>query len=67
MAESARDHQGDGHGELIMVSNGASPANSAAPTDSLVATVLIDPSNPTFHECKSDNDSSPVVTASCIQ
>lgn len=31
------------------------------------ARVLIDPANPTFHECREDNNTSPAATASCIQ
>jgi hypothetical protein len=39
---------------------------SASPGDSFQASILIDPNHPTFHECRTDDDSSAVVTASCI-
>jgi hypothetical protein len=51
-----------GQGEQLSLTT-----NSAAPTDNFIATIIIDPANPTFHECKADDDSSPMVTASCIQ
>jgi hypothetical protein len=40
------------------------PATAKA-TDSFYAKIIIDPTHPTFHECRTDNDTSPTVTATC--
>ena len=39
--------------------------STVATTDSLYAKIVVDPANPTFHECREDNDQSAVAKASC--
>ncbi len=53
-----------GQGETVTVAT--MPAD-AKTTDSFVAQILIDPMKPTFHECRDDNDLSPVVMPLCLQ
>ncbi len=43
--------------------NLSAPATSS---DTLYAKILIDPKNPTFHECREDNDQSAPVKAPCV-
>jgi hypothetical protein len=43
------------------------PAGMAAKTDTFVAQIIIDPQNPTFHECHEDDDRSLPVTPACVQ
>lgn len=40
---------------------------TATKDDTFVARVLIDPQNPTFHECKEDNNESNPATPSCVR
>ncbi|MEZ4307671.1 MAG: FG-GAP-like repeat-containing protein [Polyangiaceae bacterium] len=40
---------------------------TAGKSDVFVARILIDPMNPTFHECKEDNNESNEEKASCVQ
>jgi hypothetical protein len=40
---------------------------AALKEDTFVARILIDPQNPTFHECKEDNNQSSEEQASCVQ
>ena len=42
-------------------------AADASTTDTFFARVLIDTQNPTFHECRDDNNESDRVTPSCVQ
>jgi hypothetical protein len=39
----------------------------AAVSDTFFARILIDAANPTFHECRDDNNESEHVTPSCVQ
>ncbi|MEW5737760.1 MAG: VCBS repeat-containing protein [Myxococcota bacterium] len=41
--------------------------SSGGPDDTYFARVLVDPQNPTFHECRAGNNESPPVTPVCIQ
>jgi hypothetical protein len=40
---------------------------SATTSDTFEARVIIDPMNPTFHECKDDNNTSGPVTPQCVE
>jgi hypothetical protein len=40
---------------------------TALKEDTFVARILIDPQNPTFHECKEDNNQSSEESATCVQ
>lgn len=40
---------------------------SASKSDTFVARILIDPANPTFHECLEDNNQSAQETPSCVR
>ncbi len=42
-------------------------AGDAATTDTFFARVLIDDQNPTFHECRDDNNESDHVTPECVE
>ena len=42
-------------------------ASNATTGDTFIARVLIDSANPTFHECRDDNNESDPVTPSCVQ
>jgi hypothetical protein len=53
-------------GQLETLSIQAMPGD-AAPTDSFQARIVLDPMNPTFRQCRDDNDASGIVKASCIQ
>ncbi|MBI4951744.1 MAG: VCBS repeat-containing protein [Myxococcales bacterium] len=39
----------------------------AGTEDTYLARILVDPLNPTFHQCREDNDESAPVTPSCVQ
>ena len=39
----------------------------AGPNDTFVARIEVDPNNPTFHECRDDNNESALVTPNCVQ
>ena len=47
--------------EDLTVTLAAAPAGS----DTYYAKILINPIHPTFHECRTDNDTSPLVTPAC--
>jgi hypothetical protein len=51
-----------GQGEQLTIT-----ATAGSSSDTFMASLIIDPANPTFHECRSDDNSSPPVTATCIQ
>ncbi len=52
-----------GQTESINITVTAGVSSKAA----FVAKILIDPNAPKFHECRADNDESPVASASCVQ
>jgi hypothetical protein len=39
---------------------------SAPTSGTYTAAIIIDPKNPTFHECREDNNESPPVKPSCV-
>ena len=43
------------------------PPNVATSSDTFIASILIDPKNPKFHECRNDNNSSQSAMATCVQ
>jgi hypothetical protein len=51
-----------GQTELLEVTL-AAPATSA---DNFYAAIIVDPLNPTFHQCRADNDRSDTVRAACM-
>lgn len=53
-----------GQTEQIQVTVDKSKAGKG---DTFLAKILVDPNNPTFHECRSDNDDSDPVKAMCVQ
>ena len=43
------------------------PQGQASTTDTFQARIVVDPNNPTFHECRDDNNESDPVTPNCVQ
>ena len=43
------------------------PGGQATTTDTFLARIVIDPANPTFHECRDDNNESAPVQPECVQ
>ncbi len=53
-----------GQGEQLTVS--VMPGAASA-SDTFIARILVDPNNPTFRECRADNDASDPTKPICLQ
>jgi hypothetical protein len=53
-------------GQVSELVHEVDPSHGVAPTDTFVAKIEIDPQNPTFHECREDNNESEPKKAVCI-
>lgn len=53
-------------GQTELLSATVDPADGTQ-TDTYLAKIVIDPQNPTFHECREDNNESQPVKANCVQ
>jgi hypothetical protein len=53
-------------GQVTELVHEVDPSHGVAPTDTFVAKIEIDPQNPTFHECREDNNESEPKKAVCI-
>jgi hypothetical protein len=53
-----------GQTEIIPFVAAAAEATTA---DTFQARIVVDPQNPTFHECRDDNNESEAITPECVQ
>ena len=53
-------------GQVEEVTYAAQPADGVGADDRFVARIVVDPQQPLFHECRADNDESPVAVVRCL-
>lgn len=54
-------------GQVAPVDYTAEPADAVTLDDEFVAAIVVDPANPTFRECREDNNASPPAVAVCVE